>query len=178
MTAHLLPMPIMDSRGVATEMAEKGERLRVLWQAGESLAFIARGRDYRSEFHINPSDEVMVMLIGEMRLHYRPGSGAEEVAVLPEGSTIFTQGGIPHSPRFDSNSFVMVLERLRRPDELDRFQWFCPQCDRLLHTEEAHVADYRSNPVTLAYQHLASDEAARTCAACGTVLAIDESILR
>jgi hypothetical protein len=52
---------------------------------GESLAFLARGRDYRSEFHINPSDEVMLMIKGDMRLHFRTPEGKEEIAVVPEG---------------------------------------------------------------------------------------------
>ena len=30
----------------------------MLWQEPDSLAFVARGREYRSEFHIDPADEV------------------------------------------------------------------------------------------------------------------------
>ena len=45
-----------------------------------------------SEFHINPSDEVMYMIKGEMSLHYRTPEGREEVAVIPEGSVIYRIG--------------------------------------------------------------------------------------
>jgi 3-hydroxyanthranilate 3,4-dioxygenase len=122
----MLQMPIVDLRERARELGESGKRVTVLWQDSESIGFMARGREYRSEFHIDPSDEVMLMVRGEMRLHYRTPAGKEEVAVIPEGSTIFTPAGVPHSPRFPPDAFVLVLERKRRPGDIDRFQWFCP----------------------------------------------------
>ena len=52
----MLPMPIVDLLERGRQLAARGERVSVLWQEPESLAFVARGREYRSEFHINPSD--------------------------------------------------------------------------------------------------------------------------
>ncbi|MBO0872734.1 MAG: 3-hydroxybutyryl-CoA dehydratase, partial [Pseudonocardia sp.] len=75
-------MPIVDLDRTAEDLGRAGERVRVLWQEGESLAFIARGREYRSEFHLNPSDEVMLMIRGQMNLHYRNPDGSEDVAVI------------------------------------------------------------------------------------------------
>src|ERR1700722_10456095 len=86
----MLPMPIVDLLARGRELAQRGERVSVLWQEPQSLAFVARGREYRSEFHVNPSDEVMLMIKGDMRLHYRTPDGTEAVAVVPEGSTIYT----------------------------------------------------------------------------------------
>src|SRR5580698_10163521 len=129
----MLPMPIVDLLERGRELAARGERVSVLWQEPESLAFVARGREYRSEFHINPSDEVMLMVKGEMRLHFRTPVGKEDVAVIPEGSTIFTPTGVAHSPRFPPDAFALIMERKRRPGEIDHFLWFCPSCDHLLH---------------------------------------------
>ena len=50
------PMPTADLHAVADELAASGQRVKVLWQEPGSLAFVARGREYRSEFHIDPSD--------------------------------------------------------------------------------------------------------------------------
>lgn len=166
----MLPMPIADLQAVARQLAESGERVRVLWQAPGSLAFVARGREYRSEFHIDPSDEVMLMLKGEMRLHYRTPDGKEEVTVLSEGSSIFTAAGIPHSPRFPPDAFLLVLERMRRPGEIDRFHWYCPSCDNFLHEEKFVVSDYALDPVSKAYANFFASEAFRTCKKCGTVM--------
>ena len=88
-------MPIVDLRATARELGESGQQVKVLWQEDESLAFVARGRDYRSEFHINPSDELMYQISGTMRLHYRTPEGKEDVAVISEGSIIYTPPSIP-----------------------------------------------------------------------------------
>ena len=166
----MFQLPIASLAEVSKLLADTGQRVRVLWQEPESLVFVARGREYRSEFHVNPSDEVMVMVKGEMRLHYRTPEGKEEVAVLPEGSTIYTPAGIPHSPRFPPDAFLLVLERKRRDGEVDRFQWYCPKCDRLLHEEKAVVSDYRADPVSKAYARFFDSETLRTCKHCGNVM--------
>ena len=56
--------PVIDLAGVTRELAESGRRVKVLWQEPDSLAFVARGREYRSEFHINDSDEFTYMIKG------------------------------------------------------------------------------------------------------------------
>jgi len=164
------PMPIADLPEIARGLAQSGQRVSVLWQEPESLAFVARGREYRSEFHINPADEVMYMIKGEMRLHYRTPEGKEEVAVLKEGATIHTPAGVPHSPRFPPDAFLLVIERQRRGGEVDRFQWFCPSCDALLHEERTVVSDYRADPVSKAYQRFFGSQELRTCKSCGHVM--------
>ena len=165
----MLPMPIADLQAIGRALAESGERVRVLWQTDDTLAFVARGREYRSEFHINPSDETMYMIRGEMRLHYRTPAGGEAVAVLPEGRLIYTAAGIPHSPRFPPDAFLLVNERRRRPGEIDRFHWYCPGCDAFLHEERFVVGDYAADPVSQAYRNFFGSEAFRTCRSCGAV---------
>ena len=163
-------MPIVSLPETAKKLGQSGKRVDVLWQHEDSLAFMARGREYRSEFHINPSDEVMYPVKGDLRLHYRNEDGKEEVAVVPEGSVIYTPAGTPHSPRFAPDSFLLVMERKRRAGEVDRFQWYCPSCDALLHEESCVVGDYRADPVSKAYQNFFDSEAARTCKRCGAVM--------
>ncbi|MDX3906054.1 MAG: cupin domain-containing protein [Pigmentiphaga sp.] len=166
----MFKMPIVDLMKRGDELAESGKRVSVLWQEPESLVFLARGREYRSEFHINPSDEMMYMVKGQMNLHYRTPEGKEEIAVLAQGSVIYTPAGIPHSPRFPPDAYLLVQERKRKPGELDRFQWFCPNCDAFLHEESCHVADYAADPVSKAYQRFFDSEEFRTCKSCGTVM--------
>lgn len=163
-------MPIADLHAVTRDLAETGQRVRVLWQEDNSLAFVARGREYRSEFHIDPCDEVMFMIKGDMNLHYRTPEGVEEIAVLTEGSTIHTPAGVPHSPRFPPDAFVLVIERKRREGEIDRFQWFCPSCDNFLHEERFVVSDYATDPVSRAYANFFDSEEYRTCKKCDTIM--------
>jgi len=166
----MLPMPIGDLNSIAAELTESKGRIKVLWQQPESLAFVARGREYRSEFHIDPVDEVMYMIKGEMNLHYRMPDGSEEVTILKQGCSIYTAAGIPHSPRFPPDAFLLVIERQRRDGEVDRFQWYCPECDELLHEEQFIVNDYRSDPVSKAYANFFNSLERRTCRACGHIM--------
>ena len=166
----MLKMPIISLPDTAKALGESGGRVNVLWQQPDSLVFMARGREYRSEFHINPSDEVMYPVKGDLKLHYRTEEGKEEIADVPEGSVIYTPAGTPHSPRFAPDACLLVVERKRREGEIDRFQWFCPSCDTLLHEEKCVVADYRSDPVSKAYQTFFDSEEFRTCKKCGTVM--------
>jgi 3-hydroxyanthranilate 3,4-dioxygenase len=143
--------------------------VRILWQAPDTIAFVARGREHRSEFHIDPSDEVMFMLKGEMRLHYRTPVGEEKVAVIREGEVIYCPAGTPHSPHFPPDAFALILERKRRPEERDRFLWFCERCGAQLYESVKHVWDYDEDPVSRVYEEFYSAEAHRTCSHCGHV---------
>jgi 3-hydroxyanthranilate 3,4-dioxygenase len=162
----------VDLGQVMTTIRASGRPNTVLWQAADSIAFVARGREFRSEFHEDPSDEVMYMIKGEMQLHYRTADGDEKVAVVREGEIIYCPAGTPHSPRFSPESFVLVLERSRREGEDDRFTWYCAQCGAELHASVKHVADYRADPVSRAYEEFYGSEAHRTCGRCGHVTAV------
>ena len=107
---------------------------------------------------------------GDLRLHYRTEDGKEEIADVPEGSVIYTPAGTPHSPRFAPDAYLLVVERKRREGEIDRFQWFCEKCDTLLHEEKCVVSDYRSDPVSKAYQTFYDNEQFRSCKKCGHVM--------
>jgi 3-hydroxyanthranilate 3,4-dioxygenase len=172
----MFSMPIVSLLQEGIKLAEAGKRVSVLWQHEDTLMFLARGREYRSEFHINPSDETMHMIKGDMRLHYRTPEGKEEVTLIQEGSIIYTPAGTPHSPRFPEDAFALVSERKRRPGEIDRFQWFCLKCDTLLHEESFVVEDYSRDPVSKAYKRFFDGIEFRTCKNCGDIMPAPESL--
>ncbi len=158
------------------KLAEIGESVRnsvkpvrILWQTPDTIAFVARGRKGRSEFHTDPSDEVMYMIKGEMNLHYLTPEGEENVLVLKEGEIMHCPAGIPHSPRFSPDSFLLVLERKRLAEEVDRFSWFCEKCRTPLYQAVRKVPDYNEDPVSRVYEEFYSSDEKRTCRKCGHV---------
>jgi 3-hydroxyanthranilate 3,4-dioxygenase len=169
-------MPIVDLLAEGEKLARSGKRVSVLWQHDDILAFVARGREYRSEFHVNPSDETMQMIRGEMRLHYRTPEGKEEVAIIAEGALIYTPAGTPHSPRFSPDAYALISERKRRAGEIDKFHWYCAKCDTLLHEEQFVVDDYAKDPVSKAYQRFFASEAFRTCKKCGDLMPVPAAL--
>jgi len=156
-------------RQVTADIPKSSRPVSVLWQAPDSIAFVARGREHRSEFHNDPSDEVMYMIKGDMNLHYRTPEGEEKVAVVREGEIIYCPAGVLHSPRFSPDAFVLVLERKRHPGEQDRFTWYCQQCGAELYESVKHVADYREDPVSRVYAEFYDSDSHRTCGQCGHV---------
>lgn len=172
----MFQMPIVDLLARGRELTDSGKRVSVLWQHADTAVFLARGREYRSEFHINPSDETMQMIKGEMRLHYRTSEGKEKVALIPEGCVIYTPAGMPHSPRFPSDGLALISERKRRDGEIDRFHWYCLKCDALLHEELFVVRDYAEDPVSKAYKRFFDSEEFHTCKQCGEVMPAPDSL--
>lgn len=172
---NLSESPVISLEEEVEGLTKSGKRVSVLWQEPDALTFVARGREYRSEFHINPSDEIQYMIKGEMNLHIRTQEGKEKIVVIPEGGVNFIPGGMPHSPRFPPDAFALISERNRRPGEADRFQWYCSSCDDLLHEETFVVSDYRADPVSKAYSNFFDSEENRTCKKCGHVTPAPES---
>ena len=159
----------IDLGQVMSSIRGSGRPNTVLWQAPDSIAFVARGREFRSEFHSDPSDEVMYMIKGDMNLHFRTPEGEEKVAVIREGGIIHCPAGTPHSPRFATDAFVLVIERKRRTGEQDRFFWYCPSCKAQLYEASRHVGDYLQDPVSEVYAEFYGSESHRTCGKCGHV---------
>lgn len=162
-------MRAVDLEQITALIATATKPVNVLWQTEDSLAFVARGREGRNEFHVDPSDEVMYMIKGDMNLHYRTEDGAEKVAVIREGEILHCPAGTPHSPRFATDSYVLVIERKRRGAERDRFLWYCAACDAQIYEAVRQVRDWRDDPVTEVYAEFYGAEAHRTCRKCGHV---------
>ncbi len=143
---------------------------KVIWEDSQFTAMVIHGPNRRRDFHDDPSDEIFYQLKGAMTLEYIDAQGRRQNVVIREGEIIYCPAGTPHSPRFSPDSFVLVLERQRRPGEQDRFVWFCERCNAKLYEVSKHVSDYREDPVSRAYEEFYASEAHRTCANCGYVM--------
>jgi len=162
-------MRLANLEQVIAELVASRRPVQVLWQERDMLAFVARGRAHRREFHVDPSDEIMQMLKGRMELHYLTPDGTRKVTAIEEGEVLHCPAGTPHSPRFAPEAYLLVIERRRKDGELDRFLWFCERCDAPLFETMRHVADYREDPVSGVYQEFYGSTANRTCRRCGHV---------
>lgn len=151
-----------------TKAGTKGRQ--ILWQDSESLAFLSSGRRQRLDFHVDPSDEVTFQLSGEQHLHYITPEGERRIAVIKAGQILLCPGGIPHSPRVSEDAWFIVFERRRRPEERDRFIWFCEECGGKVYEVTVAVGDYRQDPVSQVHKQFYGDELLRTCKGCGAVI--------
>jgi len=124
----------------------------------------------RTDFHIDPGDEIFYQLEGELSLHYMSPEQKHEVAVIKEGELFLLSANVPHSPRRGEGSWTLVVERKRRADEQDRFIWFCEKCNTKIYETVLQFND-PSEAVKTAYDSMKANEKLRTCSHCGYVLA-------
>jgi 3-hydroxyanthranilate 3,4-dioxygenase len=166
---ELVPIDFM---GVIEEVKAEGKTRRVLWQDSESIAFLSSGRKERWDFNVDPADEVTLQLTGVQHLVYRTPDGKEQTADIRAGQILLCPAGVPHSPRLEADSWFIVVERKRRPGEIDHFKWFCNKCGEKVFETSVEVGDYRADPVGQVYQKFSSDEKLRTCKICGAVVPV------
>ena len=68
-----------------------------------------------------------------------------------------------------ADTIGIVVERARRPGELDGFIWYCERCGAKLHEEFLELHDIEADlpPV---FERFHADERHRTCKACGWMM--------
>ena len=145
--------------------SNRDKTLTTIWEDSDFWAFVTRGPNPRKEFHVNPYDEIFYQVEGDLQLHYVNADGKQALAVMKPGELFLMPAGVPHSPRRAEGSWTYVVERKRRPDTTDRWQWYCDACDAKLH--EVSVPSGSAAVVAAGLAALSEDAKLRTCARCG-----------
>jgi 3-hydroxyanthranilate 3,4-dioxygenase len=140
---------------------------KVLWEDSQFTAMIVRGPNARRDFHVDPSDEIFYMLKGDMELEYMR-EGRRQRQRIREGELLLVPALTPHSPHRPPDTWGLVVEIKRRPEQTESLLWFCERCDAELHAVTLHVADIERD-LKAAIEAFDSSLALRTCRACGHV---------
>jgi 3-hydroxyanthranilate 3,4-dioxygenase len=140
---------------------------KVIWEDSQFTAMIIRGPNARRDFHIDPSDEIFYMLKGDMILEYMH-DGQRQEQVIRDGELLLVPALMPHSPHRPADTWGLVVEIKRRPEQTESLRWFCDRCNALLHDVTMHVADIERE-LKAAIEHFDMSVALRTCRQCGYV---------
>ena len=140
----------------------------------EFIYQIVRGPNARNDFHIDPGDEIFCQLKGDIVVRYVDADGRRREASVREGEVMLCRAGTPHCPVRPAGTWGLVIERKRRPDELDRLAWFCECCEAKLH-EVSFSCQNIEVELRAAIERFNDSESLRTCKACGTVLPVPSS---
>jgi 3-hydroxyanthranilate 3,4-dioxygenase len=141
---------------------------KTLAVGADLLVQIVGGPNARTDFHVDPYEEWFYQLKGNIHVNVMTPDGPRAVHIR-EGETWLLPGNLPHSPqRPEAGSVGLVIERIRPEGTLEKFQWYCLNCDALVHEVELQVRDIVADlpPVFAAFY---ADEQARTCRQCGAV---------
>lgn len=129
---------------------------------------IVGGPNARTDFHVDPYEEWFYQLRGNIHVDLMTADGPQTVHIH-EGETWLLPGDTPHCPqRPEEGSVGLVIERIREEGTLEKFQWYCLNCNALVHEVELQVRDIVADlpPVFTAFY---ADEQVRTCPRCGAV---------
>jgi len=141
---------------------------KVVYRDTEFIIMVVGGPNARKDYHVDPAEEFFYQLEGEMVLRVVE-DGRQRDIPLHAGDIMLLPPKVPHSPQRMANSVGLVIERRRRPGELDGLQWYCERCDHLLYEEHFALTNIETQfpPV---FARFFGDEKLRTCSQCGTVM--------
>jgi len=144
---------------------------RELYVGAELIVMVVGGPNARKDYHYDPGPELFHQIQGDMLLKTMQDGEPVDITIR-EGDIFLLPPGVPHSPQRFADTVGLVVERKRKPDELDGFIWYCERCHEKLYEEFVHVADIVADlPPVL--DRFWSDSAARTCSRCGAVMTPD-----
>jgi 3-hydroxyanthranilate 3,4-dioxygenase len=134
---------------------------------GEFMIMVVGGPNSRTDYHVNQGEEFFYQLEGSITLKVIEAGQIKDIVIGP-GEIFLLPGGVPHSPRRPADTIGLVIERMRRPDELDGFQWYC-ECGHKLYEEFLYVSDLVSQlpPV---FDRFYGNPAHCSCSQCGQVM--------
>lgn len=143
---------------------------RCVFRDSEFIIMVVGGPNSRTDYHIDPSEEFFYQLEGDIVLKTMQDDAPVDVPIR-EGDIFLLPANMPHSPRRPANTVGLVIERARKPEEIEGFVWYCEHCHHKLYEEYLHVSNIETQlpPV---FERFYSSATNRTCKQCGQVLPV------
>jgi len=135
------------------------------------IVMVVGGPNGRKDYHWEEGEELFYQLEGDIQVNIINEAGEPETIDIREGEMFLLPARIPHSPQRPAGTVGLVLERHRRPGEIDKLLWFCEKCHAPLHEAEFPLKDIGTQ-IKEAIGAFKADMAARTCEHCGTVMEV------
>jgi len=134
---------------------------------GDFIIMVVGGPNARTDFHVDEGPEWFYQLEGEMTLKVQEDGAVRDIPIRA-GEIFLLPPNVPHSPRRPAGGIGLVVERKRLPHERDGVIWYCTQCNHVLHEAWFTLQNIETDLPVL-FERYKSDEALRTCKACGHV---------
>ena len=141
---------------------------KVVWDDAEFIVMVVGGPNSRKDYHVDEGEEFFYQIEGDMLLRIIQNNKVEEINIS-EGEIFLLPKMIPHSPQRFKDTVGLVIERKRNHGELDGFQWYCDNCNYLLHETFFKLENIVTQLPPL-FDQFWSDISKRTCSKCDDVL--------
>jgi len=168
--ASAIPKPIHFQRWIEThrDVLKPPVCNKLVFRETDFIIMVVGGPNRRKDYHDDIAEEFFYQIEGDMLLKTMQNGHPVDVPIR-EGEIFLLPPHVPHSPQRFVDTVGLVVERQRRPEELDGFIWYCDACHHKLYEEYLHVSDIETQlpPV---FERFFGSEANRTCERCGAVM--------
>ena len=139
----------------------------VVYEEGDFMIMVVGGPNSRKDYHVDPVEEFFYQLEGNMLLKIMDEGQPVDVPIK-EGEIFLLPKNVPHSPQRYENTVGLVVEYQREEGALDAFQWYCDECNEMLHEVTLDLENIVTQlpPLFEAYW---DNTDARTCRSCGSI---------
>lgn len=140
---------------------------RVVYDQGDFMIMVVGGPNSRKDYHVDTIEEFFYQLEGDMLLKIMENGKRVDVPIK-EGEIFLLPKNVPHSPQRFENTVGLVVEYKREDGALDAFQWYCDECDEMLHEVTLDLENIVTQlpPLFEAYWNNIDS---RTCDFCGEI---------
>ena len=139
-----------------------------IWKDADLMVTVVGGPNKRKDYHDDPVEEFFYQIKGDMVLKVFDGKEFYDVPIQ-EGEIFLLPAHMRHSPqRPQEGSLGLVIEPARPEGALDAIEWYCFECQALVHRSELDLESIVDDlpPV---YEAFYASEENRTCPNCQAV---------
>jgi 3-hydroxyanthranilate 3,4-dioxygenase len=141
---------------------------KVVWEDSDFIIMVVGGPNSRKDYHVDVEEEFFYQIEGSMTLKIIDQNKKRDI-IINEGDIYLLPANIPHSPQRTKNSVGLVVEKTRKPTDLDGFQWYCDNCDNLIYEKFSQVSDI-VNQLPIIFDEFWNNLNNRTCKKCNQIL--------
>ena len=140
---------------------------KIVYEDNDFMIMIVGGPNTRKDYHVDPVEEFFYQIKGDMLLKIMDNGKIVDIPIK-EGEIFLLPKNIPHSPQRFQNTVGLVVEYKREDGALDTFQWYCDECNKILHEVSLDLENIVTQLPPLFQAYWDSIDA-RTCESCGSV---------
>ena len=141
---------------------------KVVYEDTEFIIMVVGGPNIRKDYHINQGEEFFYQLEGDIILRIREKGKPKDISIC-EGEIFLLPPNIPHSPQRYKNTVGLVIERKRKSNEMDGFQWYCDKCHAILYNKYLFLTNIVKQLPPL-FEEFWNNKDARRCKKCKAYL--------
>jgi 3-hydroxyanthranilate 3,4-dioxygenase len=138
---------------------------RPIWSDGQFLVMVVGGPNARTDYHVNPGEELFFQIEGDIVLKIIEDGQPRDVP-LKQGDIFLLPAGVPHSPQRPANTVGLVVEHPKCSTEDHHLRWYCPNCRAIVHDIQFVPTDLGAQ-IKAALAEWNGNEKLRKCKKCG-----------